>query len=142
MKEIQEQQFQNKSKDRDYSLDLLRCVACFAIVICHVICRYYGAAAPVMMPIDSSILESGILKMGSVSWQVSSFIDALSRFSVPVFVMISGSLILARKELTMKYISKKVFRLVIFMVLWGGYFKAEALFTNCLFHMQMFLGKI
>ena len=56
--------------------DILRIVACFAVIIIHV-CSWY--------------LYSDI---NSPNWQVFNFYNSIVKWSVPIFVMISGALFL------------------------------------------------
>ena len=62
---------------RLYQLDILRILAAFAIVVLHICSRNFS---------QISIEKS--------EWQQFAFINGLTRWAVPVFIMISGSLFL------------------------------------------------
>ena len=89
-------------KERNYNIDLLRIVCCFSVVIIH-----YAA----ILWYDS--------KLGSFDWRFGALIDALVRFCVPVFYMISGALFLSKKEINMKKIfSKNILKILIIIAVW------------------------
>ena len=77
--------------------DLLRVIATFAIVILHVSGSNWH-----------NVPVSGF------EWKVFNFYDSMARFSVPVFVMISGMFLLDnKKSLTLKKLySKNILRIV------------------------------
>ena len=50
----------------------------------------------------------------SLEWKVFNFFESIVRWSVPIFVMISGSLFLGREIPLRKMYSKYIFRMVIF----------------------------
>lgn len=85
-----------KNKKRIWYLDYLRILAIWGVITIHVVTslNYYK------------------LKKSSFDWQVLNFWDGLSRFCVPIFIMISGSLFLnpnfelSFKKLFSKYLSK------------------------------------
>lgn len=84
--------------NRKLYIDYLRVIAVIGVVILHV---------------------SGTCRVGnvkSVQWQVSNIVDSMVRWQVPVFVMISGALMLGR-NLTIKRIIKcnvwKIYRVLL-----------------------------
>lgn len=81
-------------------LDVLRILSILAVVMIHV-----------------SVQNFDKLEAGSPSNIVFAVFDGLSRFAVPVFVMISGALMLNR-ELNFKKCLSKVGRLLIVWVFW------------------------
>ncbi len=88
---------------RVVSLELLRILACLAVITIHV-----------------SALKQESSEIQSFAWQTLNVYNALSRFSVPVFVMISGMFMLdPKKELPMNrlYI-KYVLRMLAVWVAW------------------------
>lgn len=91
------------SENRIVYLDLLRLIATFAVVLLHVSC-------------------GGFLSFtGDTNYYVSLVYDGLTRWCVPVFVMISGALFLRpEKTVTLKGLyGKSIGRLVICYVLWS-----------------------
>jgi len=65
----------------------------------------------------------------SCEFIVPCFFNAISRFSVPVFVMISGRFMLA-KEPDIRWCIKKAFRTVILLLLWGTAYWIYGLFAK------------
>ena len=65
----------NKSSSRVFYFDFLRSISCLAVVLIHASAFFVNGAT-------------------NISFHFSNFIDSLSRFSVPVFIMISGALML------------------------------------------------
>ncbi|OGW51025.1 MAG: hypothetical protein A2V62_03170, partial [Nitrospirae bacterium RBG_19FT_COMBO_58_9] len=63
---------------RSGSFDVIRVSACLAVVLLHL------AATAVMQPDQ----------LGTVSWHMANLIDSATRWCVPVFVMLSGALLL------------------------------------------------
>lgn len=68
-------------EERKLDIDLLRIVACISVIMLHSASQFWY---------DLPVAES--------RWIVINSWDAVSRFGVPVFVMISGMLFLSRKE--------------------------------------------
>ena len=69
----------SRSSRRIYYLDVLRVVACMAVVMIHASAPYLGK------------------DIGSFNFWVGNVLDSLSRVAVPLFVMISGALMLDEK---------------------------------------------
>jgi len=87
---------------REYYLDLLRILCCFSVVIIHVAAIYFY---------DCDIKDS--------NWNISVFFDAIVRFAVPVFFMISGALFLKKKDLSIKKLyTKNILKILIILAIW------------------------
>jgi len=88
-------------------LDNSRIIAIFAVVILHV-------AA------DFLIVNS----IGSYSWLMGNVFDSLVRWSVPVFVMMSGALLLdpTKKEDLKTFYIKRLSRILIPLLFWSAFF--------------------
>lgn len=95
-------------------LDFLRCLAIFLVVVLHV-----------MTPV---LTNPGLY--GSTSWYICLFQNTLNRTGVPLFLMISGYLML-RDERTRDvgtFYKKRLPRLLLPLVVWNGvYYVAYAL---------------
>ena len=92
-KEIAKDQFAKKL----FWIDNLRVIALISVIILHV---------------SSFILET----YGSISiftWQLGNILDSSIRFCVPIFVMLTGSLILPKKYELAIFFKKRFFRVVI-----------------------------
>lgn len=78
---------------RKNSYDLLRIISAFAVVMIHV-------NATITTNLDISLLD----------WSLGSFINTITRFSVPCFVMLSGALLLNnKKNMNYSYFYRKSF---------------------------------
>lgn len=94
------------AKERVYYLDILRILAIIAVILAH------SAATEV----------ARVQNIGSLHWWVANVFDSISRWSVPVFFMISGALLLgSEKEETIKdFFKKKIVRLLIPFMIWSS----------------------
>ena len=84
--------------------DVLRVLAALAVVFIHVSCKGW-------------VRE----KVGSSEWWASNFWDGVMRWAVPIFVMISGALMLnpEKKFSIKKLYSKNILRIVIAFSIWS-----------------------
>lgn len=88
-------------------LDNARIIAMFAVVVLHT-----AAGVVVNHPIGSS------------SWWVGNLYDALVRWCVPVFVMISGALLLdpSKKEDVSEFLRKRLSRILLPLLAWSVFY--------------------
>lgn len=86
--------------NRIFYLDLLKGVSIFFVVLLH-----------------TAALGLSMSDIGSVVWEVCNVTDSLCRFVVPVFVMISGTLLLNNNR--QYHLFKSVKRLIIPLLLWS-----------------------
>jgi len=116
-----------KSK-RIFYYDLLRLMAIIGIIFCHTSVYYV------------------IGDMGSFNFYISSFYDCLRDFSVPVFVMLSGALLLNRKDSLIPFFKKRLSRILIPFIFWAAmyviysfiYIRKSAILEDAI---NIFLGK-
>ena len=96
----------------------LRVIALFAVVILH----------------TASLMEYGKVPLNA--WLVADFYNALTRFAVPVFVMITGALLLHREYELKDFLKKRLTRVVWPFMFWSlvfvvySWYNAEIVFTN------------
>src|SRR5687768_16379820 len=92
------------------SIELLRVAACAAIVILH-------AAAIAMGHLETA---------SRAQWWTAVFVNAATRWALPVFVMISGSLLLApkRDEPMGDFLRRKVGRIMAPLIFWALFYSA------------------
>ncbi|HVW97420.1 MAG TPA: acyltransferase family protein [Mucilaginibacter sp.] len=81
----------------------LRLVALFAVIILH-------TTSPLLMLYG---------KATKADWLMADFINATVRFAVPVFVMITGALLLHREEDTFLFLRKRLGRIVMPFLFWS-----------------------
>lgn len=68
-------------QSREASYDLMRCLACFAVIVLHAAAGYV----------------SSYPGHATNDWHWANILDGISRFCVPLFVMLSGALYLGRR---------------------------------------------
>lgn len=92
-----------KDSSRMVGLDLLRILACFSVIVLHASAQFWYT-----------------LPVTGADWQIADAYNAVSRFGVPVFAMISGALFLAPgKEIGLKKLyTHNILRLVIIYLVW------------------------
>lgn len=85
--------------------DILRIIAALAVVMIHVSVYPWKAEAVTTM-----------------NWAAANFYDSLARFSVPVFVMISGALFLSRERSVKQLYQKSILRIAIAFAFWSVFY--------------------
>lgn len=95
---------------RNYSLDVLRVLATLLIVLLHSCGRYVDnfASSPT-----------------SIEFITGNLLDSICRVGVPIFVMISGALLLREeKEITIKTALKKALYFASILIVWSAFYVA------------------
>lgn len=87
-------------------IDYLRVLAIIAVIIIHVTAFYYNSFG----------------KIESIDWWFSNLLNSASRFSVPLFVMISGAVLLGRSITVIGFYRKRFVRLVPAIIFWNLFF--------------------
>ncbi len=92
-----------KTSNRLVHLDLLRILACFSVVLLHASAQFWYD-----------------LPVNDASWITANSYNAVSRFGVPIFVMLSGALFLSpKKEVTLKKLYlHNILRLAALYIVW------------------------
>ncbi len=92
------------TKVRMIQYDLLRIIAAFSVVWLHTASQFWY-----------------VLDIYSKNWIIANSYDAVSRFGVPIFVMISGALFLDHSyTLNIKYLYRhNIFRMIILYITWS-----------------------
>lgn len=88
---------------RSPAFDLLRLAAGFGVVLIH-------AAAPLLTRYEEH---------GAGAWWIGNLYDAAARWCVPVFVMLSGALVLGRNESLGRFWSKRGRKVLVPFVAWS-----------------------
>lgn len=97
--------FQKVKSSRVVYLDYLRIIAAFFIVVIHV-----------------STMNWSDLSPNSTEWSIKNIYDGISRFGVPVFVMISGSLFLDREYTYKQLFKKHILKIAVIFLLWSAFY--------------------
>lgn len=88
-------------KKNFFWIDFLKSLAAFAVIILHV-------SVPVVYRFEEKEI-----------WWAGNFYNSLVRFSVPIFVMISGVLLLGKSEKLLDFLQKRFLRLLLPFALWS-----------------------
>lgn len=88
------------NSNRIFYFDILRAIAIIGIVFCHASISFI------------------VGDMGSINFYFSSFYDCLRDFSVPIFVMLSGALLIGKKDSLTKFFKKRLSRILIPFIFW------------------------
>lgn len=91
---------------RKYWIDYLRCLGIFAVLCIHTTSPPYRQFSAI----------SGL------NWWIANIINASSRFAVPLFVMISGSVLLGRDISTVTFYKKRFARLFLPFIFWSLFY--------------------
>ncbi len=95
----------SNSQNRIFYLDVLRAIACLSVVMIHVSARF------------------AIKDFNSVNFWIGNILDSASRIGVPLFVMISGALMLDESyEITKEKLLRHIRKMVIFFVSWSIFY--------------------
>jgi surface polysaccharide O-acyltransferase-like enzyme len=94
-----------KEKLRNPYIDNLRAVAITAVIALHI------AAPPVVNLFDKYGAKAG--------WWTANFYDSLCRFCVPVFIMITGALLLPQVIGLREFLHKRLNRILIPFIFWS-----------------------
>lgn len=85
--------------ERNIGLDIIKILACFAVVILHV---------------------TGIVIEKDTGYTVSQMLYYLSSFAIPIFFMVNGNLLLNKKDLGYRYVLNKVVNILGIILAWNG----------------------
>ncbi|MFP5221552.1 MAG: acyltransferase [Acidobacteriota bacterium] len=91
-------------------IEYLRALSCLAVVVIHVTAPYYAQYG----------------KVSTSDWWLANLLNSSSRFAVPMFVMISGCLLLGRPVGTFEFYRKRASRLLPPFVFWSVVYVAYA----------------
>ena len=92
-------------KNRIFYLDVLRVIACLSIVLIHSAGGY--------------VVEN----IGSPNFWVGNALDSMARIGVPLFIMISGALMLDKNySFSKKKLMRHIVRMVVFFVVWSAFY--------------------
>ncbi len=100
-------------KDRTLYFDFLRVLATLAVVILHVSAQKYHKVG-----------------VDTWEWQVFNVYDSIVRWSVPIFVMISGALFLNGNHDIKKIYKKNIARIILSFVFWSALYAAVSIYVS------------
>lgn len=91
--------------NRRWNLDIIRIMACFFVIVIHVV----AYSIPLNNP-------------RTFEWCFSNFIMSIVKSAVPLFFMISGTIFLSREVSLDKLYRKYIFRIIVAMFGWGVFY--------------------
>lgn len=101
---------------RQYHLDYLRVFASIAIILLHVCCQ-----------------NMKYVELAGTEWNIYNIGNSLSRWGVPVFVMMSGALFLPREIPTKTLYKKYISHMAIAYVVWSAFYAIVDPIGNLIF---------
>ncbi len=93
-----------------YYFFILRIISSFGVVLIHVSGRYYH-----------------ILKINFYDWKIAYFYNGISRFSVPIFFMISGALFLNHDSSFKNIFTISIKKILIHLIIWSFIYSISSL---------------
>ena len=112
---------------RIYYLDILRVIACLSVIMIHV-CAPYAAK-----------------EFGSLNFWAGNILDGLARIGVPLFVMISGSLMLDKNyQISKDKLKKRILKMILFFIFWSiiYFIIFDVILAGSIRHGQISISKI
>ncbi len=106
----------NNLVERQHHLDYLRVFASIAIILLHICCQ-----------------NMEIVELAGPEWNFYNVGNSLTRWGVPVFVMMSGALFLPREIPTKTLYKKYILRMAIAYVVWAAFYAITDPIGNLLF---------
>lgn len=94
------------SKSKKIYINSLRAVATIAVIFIHSTAAWYGR----------------IGEIDQVSWWTANVLNTASRFAVPVFVMMSGAVLLGRSMTVRDFYRKRAVRLLPPIIFWSTFY--------------------
>ncbi|HCI5633973.1 TPA: acyltransferase family protein, partial [Klebsiella variicola subsp. variicola] len=88
----------------------LRVFSAFAVVMLHVAAGFVGG------------IELSDLNYGNREWWAGNIYDSVTRWCVPLFVMISGYFLLNKDEPTSVFFKKRLNKILIPLIFWSVFF--------------------
>lgn len=86
-------------------MDVLRVIACFAVIMIHSSSTY--------------VIEN----LGSLNFWIGNIFDGLARIGVPLFVMVSGALMLDEKyDFSAQKLIEHIKKMIIFFIFWSCFY--------------------
>lgn len=92
--------------------DNARVVSVFAVIVLHVSAAFVGGVAQTDIAYGQGV------------WWVANFFDSVSRWCVPVFIMLSGYFLLNKKESDSLFFKKRISRILLPVIFWSVFFSA------------------
>lgn len=96
----------HKIKNEYFGISILRILATFSVIMIHV-------SGPIVVDYGN---------VSNFDWNIANFYDAISRYSVPIFFMISGALLLNKDYRLMEFLKGKLIKIVLPFIIWSLFY--------------------
>jgi len=96
-------EIKSKIKETNFGISILRILATLSVIIIHV-------SGPLVVKIG---------KISNYDWNVANFYDSISRYAVPIFFMISGSLLLGRQFEIKDFLKNRLGKIIPPFLFWS-----------------------
>lgn len=98
-------------EERIKNYDYLRSISCIAVVLLHVSSSYWS-----------------VVNIQSTDFAIMTVYNALTRFAVPTFMMLSGLFLLSpQKEMSYKNIAKRILKLLVIFYIWSAFYAFQGI---------------
>ncbi len=97
-----------KKTSRVFWADALRTVAILMVVTIH-------SSAPVLYSWNEVLADT----ISIPAWNFANILNAISRISIPLFVMLSGTFLLKNTETVQMFLKKRIPRIILPWLVWG-----------------------
>lgn len=108
-----------KSTSTNFGISILRIFATLSVIIIHI-------SGPVVVKFG---------KISNFDWNVANFYDSISRYAVPVFFMISGSLLLGREFEIKGFLKNRLGKIIPPFLFWSLFY---SVFNRYVFNYEVF----
>ncbi|CAM4307038.1 acyltransferase [Flavobacterium terrigena] len=106
----------SKTTQTNFGISILRILATLSVIMIHV-------SGPLVVEIG---------KISNSDWHAANFYDSISRYAVPVFFMISGSLLLGRQSEIKDFLKNRLGKIIPPFLFWSLFYSLtnRFVFTN------------
>ena len=120
----------NRKENKLIYLEIMRIVACFFVLFNHT--GTWG----------HTLFQTS--EINSLEYWIYLFISIFCKFSVPLFLMISGALLLPKEKESLREVWKKrIFKILLILVIWSFlYYLYEVFLGNERFNLLTFFSKL
>lgn len=116
-------------KEKYIYLEVMRIIACFFVLFNHTGTWGYSLFS--------------MVEFNSLRYWIYLFISVFCKFSVPLFLAISGALLLIKEETLKDIWKKRILRIVLILIIWSfGYYVYEVFIGNENFNILDFFSRL
>jgi surface polysaccharide O-acyltransferase-like enzyme len=113
MVKLLNESYSGSINNRQYEYDNIRIFATFSVILIHVLGELFQD-----YPIQSFLQQKPFIVRLTITY------EALFRSGIPLFLMLTGVLLMPRKELGYKFVRKRLIRILIPYIIWSSVYLA------------------